>query len=375
MIVVGPKPSQTGEMGALEMVRIGIVGIGFMGWAHFAGATKITEKGKISGSKLKGAAVTTICSRNLEKLIGDWTSIQGNFGPRGPMLDLAKINAYDNYKEMLADPEIDLVDICLPNDRHEEAVIAALEAGKHVLVEKPIAIDPKAADRMVATAQKTGRILMVAQVLPFFPEFKFAAEAIASGKYGKLRAAHFRRVISPPKWSGDMSDFRKLGGWGIDLHIHDNHFISLACGVPQQVFSRGILEEGYVNHVHTQYLYDDATVAVSAVSGGIAADGLAFGHGFEIFLEKATLMYSAGTVGGEWCPDRPLTVIEGGKAKQPKLKGGEWCSAFTAELQTAVDAVKTGEVPRQLSGELARDALKMCHAEAKSIATGKPVKV
>ena len=174
------------------MVRIGIVGIGFMGWAHFAGATKISEKGKISGSKLKGAAVTTICSRNLEKLIGDWTSIQGNFGPRGPMLDLAKINAYDDYKEMLADPEIDLVDICLPNDRHEDAVIAALEAGKHVLVEKPIAIDPKAADRMVATARKTGRILMVAQVLPFFPEFKFAAEAIASGKYGKLRAAHFR---------------------------------------------------------------------------------------------------------------------------------------------------------------------------------------
>ena len=217
---------------------------------------------------------------------------------------------------------------------------------------------------------------MVAQVLPFFPEFKFAAEAIASGVYGKLRAAHFRRVISPPKWSGDMSDFRKLGGWGIDLHIHDNHFISLVCGVPQQVFSRGILEEGFVNHVHTQYLYNDATVAVSAVSGGIAAEGLAFGHGFEIFLENATLMYSAGTVGGEWCPDRPLTVIEKGKAKQPKLKGGgEWCSAFTAELQTAVDAVKTGEVPRLLSGELARDALKLCHAEAKSIATGKPVKV
>ncbi len=358
------------------MVRIGIVGIGFMGWAHFAGATKISDKGKLTGSKLKGGAVTTICTRSLEKLIGDWTSIQGNFGPRGPKLDLTNIGAYDNYKEMLADPEIDLVDICLPNDRHEDAVIAALEAGKHVLVEKPIAIDPKAADRMVAAAKKSGKLFMVAQVLPFFPEFKFAAETIASGKYGKLRAAHFRRVISSPKWSGDMSDFRKLGGWGIDLHIHDNHFISLACGVPQQVFSRGILEEGYVNHVHTQYLYDDGSVAVSAVSGGIAADGLAFSHGFEIFLEKATLLYNAGTIGGEWCPDRPLTVIENGKAKQPKLKGGtEWCSAFTAELQAAVDAVKTGEVPKLLSGELARDALKMCHAEAKSIATGKPAKV
>ena len=357
------------------MVRIGIVGIGFMGWTHFSGAMKFTDAGKITGSKLKGAKVTAICARNPEKLIGDWRSIQGNFGPRGIELDLSAIGSYDNYREMIRDPDLDLIDICLPNDQHEQVAIEALQAGKHVLVEKPIALDPKAADRMLAAARKSGRLLMVAQVLPFFPEFKFAAETIASGKYGKLLAAHFHRVISPPKWSGDMSDFRKLGGWGIDLHIHDNHFISLACGVPQQVFSRGILEEGLVNHVHTQYVYDDGQ-AVSAVSGGIAADGLAFASGFEIFLEKATLLYRAGTVGGTWCTDRPLTLIENGKARQPVLKGGgEWCSAFTSELQVAVDAVKSGQPPRLLSGELARDALKMCHAEARSIASGKVVKI
>ena len=307
------------------MVRVGIVGMGFMGWAHFAGATKISDEGKIVGSKLKGGSVTTVCSRSLEKLIGDWTSIHGNFGPRGPNVDLTRINAYDNFEEMLTDPRIELIDICLPNDCHEQTVIAALEAGKHVLVEKPICIDSRGADRMVAVSKKTGRMLMVAQVLPFFPEFKYAAEV---------------------------------------------------CGAPSQVFSRGILEEGFVNHVHTQYVYDDSSVVVSAVSGGIAAEGFAFGHGFEIFLERATLMYNAGTVGGVWCPDRPLTVIEQGKTRQPKLRGGvEWCSAFTAELQAAVDAVRSGVVPPPLSGELARDALKLCHAEAKSIATGKPVKV
>jgi predicted dehydrogenase len=191
-----------------------------------------------------------------------------------------------------------------------------------------------------------------------------------------LLAANFRRVISSPKWSSEMSDFRKLGGWGIDLHIHDNHFISLICGVPQQVFSRGILQDGFVNHVHTQYVYDDPSLAVTSVSGGIAADGLAFSAGFEIYLENATLLYIAGTLGGEWLQDRPLTLVTGGKVTQPKLKGGtEWCSAFTSELQAAVDAVKTGEIPRLLSDELARDALKVCYAEAKSIATNKLVKV
>src|SRR5690606_26324195 len=144
------------------------------------------------------------------------------------------------------------------------------------------ATDLKAADRMVAAARKKGVMLMVAHVLPFFPEFNFAAAAVAGGKYGKLKGAHFRRVISPPDWSSDMADYRKLGGWGVDLHIHDNHFIGLMCGVPQKVFSRGIVQDGLVNHVHTQYVYDDPELAVSCVSGGICAKGLKFAHGFEL---------------------------------------------------------------------------------------------
>ena len=75
--------------------------------------------------------------------------------------------------------------------------------------------------------------------------------------------------------------------------------------------------------------------------------------------------------------NRPLTLLTAnGKVKQPELKGGsEWCSAFTEELQVAVDAVRTKTEPALLSGGLARDALKLCYLEAKSIATGKQVAV
>src|SRR5713226_4716813 len=219
------------------MIRIGIVGIGFMGMTHFEGSRK-----------LKGAKVTAIATRDPKKLGGDWTSIQGNFGPRGGRVDLSKIKKFSDYHAMLADPDIDLIDICLPNDQHEQAVLDSLLAGKHTLVEKAIALDLHAAERMVAAAAKAKRLLMVAHVLPFFPEFKFAAECIRSGKYGKLRTAHFRRVISKPDWSADMADIRKTGGPGIDLHIHDNHFIGLTCGVPRAVFSRGILEHGFMLH-------------------------------------------------------------------------------------------------------------------------------
>lgn len=365
------------------MVRIGIVGLGFMGMTHFDGATKFKptaegEPRKLAGSKLKNGRVTAISTRDSKKLAGDWRTIQGNFGPRGVVSDLTGIKQYADYQDLLNDPEIDLVDICLPPDQHEEVALKAIAAGKHVLVEKPITIELAAADRMVKAADKAGVKFMVAQVLPFFPEFAYLADAIRSGKYGKLRAAHFRRVICQPDWSAGMSDFKKVGGWGIDLHIHDNHFINVACGVPKEVFSRGTLVEGFVNHVHTSYVYDDPGVAVTAVSGGIAAKGLAFAHGFEVYLENATIAYSAGTYDGNWVVDRPLTLItnSGKKVTQPKLKGGtEWCSAFTAELQTAVDSIESGQVSTLLSGALARDALKLCYAEAKSIASGRLVKV
>jgi predicted dehydrogenase len=348
------------------MLRIGIAGLGFMGYTHFEGARF-----------LKGGRVTAIATRDKKKLAGDWTGIQGNFGPRGGHVDLSKIKKYTDYRELLADPEIDLVDICLPTNLHESVALESLAAGKPTLVEKPIAVELKAAERMVAAAKKAKVPLMVAQVLPFHPQYQFVVSCARSGKYGRLLAAHFRRVITPPKWSRHIEDFRALGGWGIDLHIHDNHFIGLLCGVPKKVFSRGIVSDGFVNHVHTQYVYADPQLAVSCVSGGIAAAGLQFVHGFEVYFEKATLEFAAGTRGGAWQVDRPLTLFTGdGKATTPTLKGRtEWCAAFTAELQAAVDSVRSGKETPNLSGTLARDALKLCYAEARSITSGKPVAI
>lgn len=348
-------------------VRIGILGLGFMGMTHFEGARK-----------LEGGRVAALCTRSEKKLAGDWSDIQGNFGPRGGHdTDLTGITKYRDHAEMFHDPEIDLIDICLPTDQHEAMVLEALAAGKHVLVEKPIAIELAAADRMVAAARKANRLLMVGQVLPFFPEFRWVRETVESGAYGKLRAASFRRVIAEPNWSAGMGDFRKLGGWGIDLHIHDNHYIGLLCGVPKQVFSRGLLIDGLVNHVCTQYLYNDRDLTVSAISGGIAAAGLKFAHSFEIFLERATIQYDAGTYGSDWVVNRPLTLITSdGEVTTPTPPGGgEWCSAFTDELQAAIDSVRSGTAARVLSGELAYQALRLCHAEAESIATAAPATV
>jgi predicted dehydrogenase len=340
------------------MIRIGIVGVGFMGMIHY-----------LAAQKLKGARVTAICSRDPKKRAGDWRGIRGNFGPPGTQMNLSRIKKYEELDELLADPDIDMIDICNPTQQHGPTAIAALKAGKHVLVEKAIALDAKEADAMVKTAQHAGKLLMVAHVLPFFPEFAFAAEAVRGGKYGKLVGAHFTRVISRPDWSSDIADPAKTGGPAVDLHIHDTHFIGLICGVPAKVFSSGVEENGAVQYLTTQYLYGHGGPAVTCSSGAVSQKGRAFVHGFEIYVEKATLVYESGT--------KPLALLTAdGKVKHPKLKGGgEATTAFTAEIQTAVDGIRAGREPDLLSGQLARDALVLCHKECLSVRTGKAVAV
>lgn len=337
-------------------VRIGIVGIGFMGMIHY-----------LASRKLKGAEVTAICSRDAKKRSGDWRGIQGNFGPPGEKMKLKGVAAYETLDEMLADPDIDLIDVCNPTQQHPETAIKALKAGKHVLVEKAISLQPEDADKMLAAAKQSGKVLMVAHVLPFVPEFAFAAEAIRGGEYGKLLAAHFERIISKPDWSADIGDAAQTGGPAVDLHIHDTHFIGLVAGVPSKVFSTGVVEKDTVVHVTTQYLYGKDGPCVSCSSGALSQKGRPFIHAFEIFLEKATLLFRSGAT--------PLTVLDAkGKAKKVKLKGADNpINAFTAELQAAVKGVEKGKAPDLLSAQLARDALVLCYKECESVKSGQAV--
>jgi predicted dehydrogenase len=343
----------------MSTVRIGIVGLGFMGYIHY-----------LAAGRVRGGRVAAVCSRDPAKLAGDWRSIRGNFGPPGQVVDLGDAKRYASYADMLADPDIDLVDVCSPTHLHPEQAIAALEAGKHVLVEKAIALTTADADRMVAAARAAGRLLMVAHVLPFFPEFAFAADAVRSGRHGKLLGAHFKRVIARPDWSADIGDAAKTGGPAVDLHVHDTHFVGLLCGVPRAVFSTGVIDPaGTVTYLTTQYLYGPGGPSVTCSSGAVAMPGRPFAHGYEIYLEGATLVYDSG--------GPPLTVhAADGTTTQPALAGGgDPIAAFATELQTAVDAARTGVEPDLLSGKLARDALVLCYRECESVRTGREVAV
>ena len=339
------------------MVRIGIAGLGFMGVTHYR-----------SYKKIRGAKVAAVFTRDPKKLQGDWRSVGGNLPtPIGGIEDLSGIKRYNDLDAMINDPDIDLIDVCLPSYLHYDATIKALKAGKHVFVEKPIALKIQHANRMVEVAKREGRYLMVGQVLRFFPEFAIIKQLADSGEYGRVRGAYFKRVITKPTWGGWFADPAKSGGAVIDLHIHDADFVQYLCGMPKAVFSRGLLDDkGEVEYIFTEYIYDDEDLCVSAESGTVAMPGLVFEHGYAVYFERATLRFDS-----LW-EQPPILFTADGKRRRPRLSRKD---AFIAELEYAINCIQRGEEPVILSGESARNSLLLCLKEKQSVLTKRMVKI
>ena len=346
------------------MIRVGIAGIGFMGMIHY-----------LAYQKLRGVKVAALCEQDAKRLAGDWRTIKGNFGPQGQMMDLTGIARYADLDDLLADPSLDVIDICLPPAWHAKVTIAALRAGKHVFCEKPIALNPADATRMVQAAKQAGKLLMIGHVLPFFPEYHFAYRAIQSGKYGRLLGGHFKRIISDPAWLPDFYDPRKVGGPMLDLHVHDAHFIRLVCGMPKAVQTVGTMRGEVVERFTTQFIYDPPRM-VTAASGVIDQQGRPFTHAYEIYLEKATLFFDYAAMAKVGDAVTPLTVLlNNGKVLRPKLGSGDPTDAFVAELGEMVRACAATQPSPLLAGQLARDAVVLCQKQTESVRRGRVVKV
>jgi predicted dehydrogenase len=346
------------------MIRVGIAGIGFMGMIHY-----------LAYQKIAGARVAALCEQDATRLAGDWRTIKGNFGPQGKMMDLSGIAKYPELDAMLADPDLDMIDICLPPAWHAKVAIAALQAGKHVLCEKPIALNPDDAGRMVDAARQNGKLLSIGQVLAFFPEYHFAYEAIQSGQYGRLLGGQFKRIISDPVWMADLYDPHKCGGPMLDLHVHDAHFIRLIFGMPKAVQTVGTMRGEVVERFNTQFLFDPSRM-VTATCGVIDQQGRPFTHGYEIYFEKATLLFDYAAIAKVGDAVTPLTVLlDNGDVVRPQLGSGDPVDAFVAELSEAVGAVENNTPSPLMAGELARDAVILCQKQTDSVVHGSRVTV
>jgi predicted dehydrogenase len=263
--------------------------------------------------------------------------------------------------------DLDLVDICLPTRFHPDAAIAALGSGRHVLSEKPLALNLADCDRILKSAQQKKRQLFVGHVLPFFPEYDWAIQQINSGEHGKLLGGNFKRVISDPTWLKNFYDPDFIGGPLLDLHVHDAHLIRLLFGQPTGVTSRGRMRGETVEYAATLFDFENKSLVVSSTMGVIHQQGRPFTHGFEIHLEGATLHFEAASFAdsAELMPIKMLTAD--GRVIRPTLSGSDPLDGFVAELTEVRDCTIGDRPSKILSGELARDAVQLCEMQTEAI--------
>jgi predicted dehydrogenase len=321
----------------LDKVRVGLVGVGFMGWIH-----------QLAYRRSQNAALVAFASRDSKKRSGDWRGIQGNFGPPGEQIDISNLQAYESYEEMIRSPSIDVVDICLPPHLHTSAAIQALEHGKDVFIEKPMALQATDCERIVQAARDNNRLVMVAHVLPYMGAFEYATRIAAQGSYGPLLGGHFKRVISDPSWLPDFYDPEKVGGPLVDLHVHDLHWIQLLFGNPVEIQVAGRTKGLVAKFVHCLFRFENPQIAVSSLSGVVDAPGRPFTHGFELHFERAIMQHDFAAYqdrGETW----PLTIAT--------LDGQ--VDAFCAEINDMAMSVRSRQIAPRLDGQLAANAVEL----------------
>ncbi len=329
-----------------------------MSWIHY-----------LAYKRSSGAELVAFCSRDAQKRAGDWRGIQGNFGPPGGRLELEGLKPYETLEQMLDDPSIDVIDLCLPPHLHVEAACKSLAAGKHVFCEKPLGLNTAECDAILDASQKHRRQVLVAQVLPYMGEFQFAYQSAQSGTYGRPLRAHFKRIISPPDWIPDFYDPHSIGGPLIDLHVHDTHFMKLLFGLPRRVMCCATMQGGLVKFCHTLVEFHEPGVFVASSSGVADQTARPFCHGFEIHCEKAVMQFEL-SVQPQGAEVMPLSVLhQDGTAYKPDLPLGDDVSGFVAEIDDMVAALQSGKPAPRLSVENARDAIYICQCLQKSAET------
>jgi predicted dehydrogenase len=334
-------------------VNVGVVGLGFMGVMHLRCYDSVPQ-----------ARIVAVCDPVRQPVNGLLADPGGNVGSAEPVrLDMKRVKSYRLIEEMLADPNVHAVDICVPTHLHNQVALAALKAGKHVLCEKPLSRTSALAREIVDAAKRASGLFMPAMCMRFWPGWSWLKDLIKDKTYGAVRAARFRRVTEPPGW-GRENYFKgnQSGGALLDLHIHDTDFVQFLFGRPKGVFSSGVsLFSGAIDHVVTQYQYASG-VPVSAEGSWLMTPKGGFNMAYTVHFEKATLDYDSGRG-----PDALKLIAEGKKPSTVKVKGSD---GYVAELQYLIDSIQDGKAPTRVTAQDGLGAVEICEAEEQSVRTG-----
>ncbi len=329
------------------MITIAILGGGFMGAAHASNYAALRDR----------VRVKTVASRTPERAARA-------ADPVGAVVST-------DLDAAIADPDVDAVDICLPTLMHREAAERALAAGKHVFLEKPIALTKEDADAIVAAAERSGRVFMVGLVLRFWPEYVELQRRMAARELGRPVAVSTHRLSPPADWNDWMADSAQSGGVPVDLMIHDLDQLNALLGTPRRVYAQAPQPD----HVVALVEYDGA--AGLAEASMAMPTSYPFSSNVRVLCERGVAEYafSAAPVEGEGnigasSSARGLRLYPAGG--EPRTVEVESADPWGPELAYFVECVEQSRQPEQGTGEQARDALLVSLAVNRSLESGRP---
>jgi len=305
-------------------IRVGVVGLGVMGRTHLAAY-------RDAARDWNACRVVAVADRNLERLSGR-IAVEGNLQSGSsdePLFDPRSVRLGTDPNTVIEDPEVELVSICTPTDSHVELARRALAAGKHVLLEKPVSLDPDEIDALAADAARGGRICMPAMCMRFWPGWSWLRQAVDDRRYGKILRAAFQRDSSRPTWNPSFyGSTKRSGGALFDLHVHDVDLVHWLFGPPQSVSSTGSLE-----NVRTAYDFVDGPRSVVASASWDQDPGFPFRMHFVVTFERAVAEFDLHR-------SPPLEITTEARSETPELP--PW-TGYDGEVRAMLDAVRRGD--------------------------------
>jgi len=215
------------------MIKAAVIGVGSMGKNHARVYRELSGASLVAASDTNKSALAEVSSR---------------FGCK----------AYTDYTEMLRKEEIDAVSIAVPTRMHSDIALDCIEAGKHVLVEKPIADSEASARKMINAAAKAGVVLTVGHIERFNPAVSKLKKLMTEGKFGDVTSIMARRVgVFPPRIK-DANVF-------LDLAVHDIDIFNHLLGErPREVYAKSghALNSGREDHAIIALTYGETTCVV-----------------------------------------------------------------------------------------------------------------
>jgi predicted dehydrogenase len=270
------------------MLRVALIGLGFMGRAHLENYIRLEAEGY-------PVKLVAICDIDKSKFEGKATG--GNLDVGNTEVDFSKYNLYTDIDEMLEKEELDYIDTPLPSYLHAEIAVKGLNKGLHVFCEKPMALKSEDCLKMIEAAQKNNKQLMIGQCLRFWPEYEFLKECVDTEKYGKTLSGYFYRGGVTPTWSYEnwLLQKEKSGGCLFDQHVHDVDTINWLFGKPTSVSTIGknVIEGNGYDIVSTNYKFEDGKV-INAQDDWVLNGDYGFSMTFRVNFEKGNMVYEKG---------------------------------------------------------------------------------